>query len=100
MGFPDPNEPSARSIDDLELVNTLIERKENGEPVDTDITGLLADMERLGLTDTDAYATLDAYRPGPSVGATGGDEEIEPSPKPIVPEEDDPKVTDTEVQPT
>ncbi|SDN28720.1 hypothetical protein SAMN05216360_10776 [Methylobacterium phyllostachyos] len=77
MAFPDPNEPSASSINDLELVNTLIERKESGEPVDADILALLTDMERLGLTDTDAYATLDAYRPGPAVGATGGDEEDE-----------------------
>jgi hypothetical protein len=80
MAFPDPNEPDARSIDDLELVNVLIERKENGEPVDPDILALLTDMERLGLTDTDAYATLDAYRPGPAVGATGGDEEGEAQP--------------------
>jgi|GEM_PF-1401603 len=75
MAFPDPNEPNASSIDDLELVNTLIERKDGGEPVDADILALLTDMERLGLTATDAYVTLDAYRPGPAVGATGGDEE-------------------------
>ncbi|MGT2481737.1 hypothetical protein ACU4GR_29410 [Methylobacterium oryzae CBMB20] len=74
MAFPDSNEPSATSINDLELVNTLIARKESGDPVDADILALLADMERLGLTDTDAYATLDAYRPGPTIGATGGDE--------------------------
>ncbi|KAA0122867.1 hypothetical protein SAMN02799622_00570 [Methylobacterium sp. UNC378MF] len=77
MAFPDPNEPSATSINDLELVNTLIESKEAGEPVDADILALLTDMERLGLTDTDAYAALDAYRPGPAVGATGGDDEVE-----------------------
>ena len=77
MAFTDPNEPSATSISDQELVNTLIERKEAGEPVDADILALLTDMERLGLTGTDAYATLDAYRPGPTVGATGGDDEAE-----------------------
>ncbi|MGU3466386.1 hypothetical protein ACLBXO_16180 [Methylobacterium sp. C33D] len=74
MAFTDPKEPSAASISDLELVNTLIERKEAGDPVDPDILALLTDMERLGLTGTDAYATLDAYRPGPAVGATGGDD--------------------------
>ncbi|MCJ2071298.1 hypothetical protein MKK75_21300 [Methylobacterium sp. J-030] len=80
MAFPDPNEPSAQSIDGLQLVNTLIERKENGEPVDADILALLTDMERLGFTATDAYATLDAYRPGPAIGATGGEDEaaVEP----------------------
>ncbi|WCS27744.1 hypothetical protein LOK46_13265 [Methylobacterium sp. NMS14P] len=77
MAFTDPNEPSATSISDLELVNTLIERKEAGEPVDTDILALLTDMERLGLTGTDAYATLDAYRPWPATGATGGEDETE-----------------------
>ena len=77
MAFPDRNEPSATSINDLELVNTLIESKEAGEPVDADILALLTDMERLGLTDTDAYAALDAHRPGPAVGATGGDDEVE-----------------------
>jgi hypothetical protein len=80
MAFPDPSEPSANSMDDLELVNSLIERKESGEPVDADILALLTDMERLGLTDTEAYATLDAYRPGPAVGATGGDDESEAQP--------------------
>ena len=77
MAFPDPNEPSAKSIDELELVNTMIERKEAGEPVDADILALLTDMEQLGLTDTDAYATLDAYRPGSATGATGGDDASE-----------------------
>ncbi|MEE7441551.1 hypothetical protein SAMN02799625_01468 [Methylobacterium sp. UNC300MFChir4.1] len=77
MAFPDANEPSAPSISALELVNTLIERKESGEPVDADILSFLTDMERLGLTDTDAYATLDAYRPGPALGATGGDDASE-----------------------
>jgi hypothetical protein len=80
MAFPDPNEPDATAIEGLELVNTLIERKETGEPVDADILALLTDMERLGLTGTDAYATLDAYRPGPATGATGGDDEAEPQP--------------------
>jgi hypothetical protein len=74
MAFPDSNEPSAQAIDDLELVNALVERKEAGEPVDPDIQALLTDMERLGLTGTEAYATLDAYRPGPATGATGGAE--------------------------
>jgi hypothetical protein len=80
MAMPDPNELTPRSIDDSELVNTLIERKEGGEPVDADILALLSDMERLGLTDTEAYATLDAYRPGPATGATGGDDEVEAQP--------------------
>ena len=80
MALPDPNEPSATAIDDLALVNTLIERKEAGEPVDPDILALLNDMERLGLTATEAYATLDAYRPGPAVGATGGDDPGEAQP--------------------
>lgn len=80
MAFPDPNEPNAQSIDDMELVNTLIERKEAGEAVDADILALLTDMERLGMTATDAYATLDAYRPGSVAGATGGEDEavVEP----------------------
>ncbi|MWV24268.1 hypothetical protein FVE89_20220 [Methylobacterium sp. 2A] len=80
MAFPDPNEPSATSIAGLELVNTLIERREAGEPVDPDILALLTDMERLGLTDTEAYATLDAYRPGPAIGATGGEDAGEAQP--------------------
>ena len=72
MAFPDSNQPGAQAIDDMELVNALIERREAGEPVDPDIQALLTDMERLGLTGTEAYATLDAYRPGPATGATGG----------------------------
>jgi len=80
MAFPDSHEPSAQPINDSEVVNTLIERKESGELVDADISALLADFERLGLTATDAYVRLDAYRPGPSVGATGGDEEIDSQP--------------------
>ena len=44
MAFPDSNEPSAQAIDDLELVNALIERKEAGEPVDPDILALLTDI--------------------------------------------------------
>jgi hypothetical protein len=80
MAMPDPNELTPQSIDDLELVNTLIERKEGGEPVNADILALLSDMERLGLTDTEAYATLDAYRPGPAIGATGGEDEVEAQP--------------------
>ena len=45
-----------------------------------DILALLTDMERLGMTASDAYATLDAYRPGSVAGATGGDDEavVEP----------------------
>ncbi|MHB2206550.1 hypothetical protein [Methylobacterium sp. CM6257] len=74
MSSPDTNEPGSAPHDDLELVNALIARKERGEPVDADILALLNDMERVGLTDTEAYAALDAYRPGPIEAAPERDE--------------------------
>lgn len=61
--------------DDMAMINGLIARKEAGEPVDADILALLNDMERVGLTNTEAYLALDAYRPGPAEGATGGEDE-------------------------
>ena len=50
-------------------------REPSGEPVDADILALLTDMEQVGLTNTEAYVALDAYRPGSAVGATGGEDE-------------------------
>jgi hypothetical protein len=46
----------------------------SGQPVDADILALLTDMERVGLTDTEAYAALDACRPGPIEAASERDE--------------------------
>ncbi|MHB2205019.1 hypothetical protein [Methylobacterium sp. CM6257] len=77
MAFTDTNESGSEPCGDMAMVNSLIARKEAGEPVDGDILALLTDMERVGLTDTEAYVALDAYRPGPAVGASGGvDDEV------------------------
>lgn len=75
MNLPDMNPEGTGSSNDLAMVNDLIARKEQGEAVDDDILALLTDMEQVGLTSTEAYVALDAYRPGPTAGATGGDED-------------------------
>lgn len=75
MNLPDVNQDALGSSDDLAMVTDLIARKEQGEAVDADILALLTDMEQVGLTSTEAYIALDAYRPGPAAGATGGDED-------------------------
>lgn len=64
MPFPDSPEPVLKPLEGEDLARVLIAKKESGEPVpDGDIDALLDDMERLGLTGTEAYIALDAYRP-------------------------------------
>ncbi|WP_457104321.1 hypothetical protein [Methylobacterium sp. P5_C11] len=75
MAIPTTTEVTDEPDDDMAMINGLIARKEAGEPVDADILALLTDMEQIGLTNTEAYAALDAYRPGLAVGATGGEDE-------------------------
>ncbi|APT31920.1 hypothetical protein MCBMB27_02629 [Methylobacterium phyllosphaerae] len=75
MPIPTTTDLTDEPNTDLVMVNGLIARKEAGEPVDGDILALLTDMERVGLTDTEAYVALDAYRPGSVEGATGGDDD-------------------------
>jgi hypothetical protein len=74
MSSSDTNEPGSVPRDDLELAHALIAHRERGEPVDAEILALLNDMERVGLTDTEAYAALDAYWPGPIETAPERDE--------------------------
>ncbi len=69
--MPETFDTTPTPIEDLDLVNSLIDRKEAGEPVDADIATLLDDMERLGFTSSEAYLTLDAYRPGSESGGLG-----------------------------
>jgi len=78
MSIPTTNDIADEPSDDMVMINGLIARKEAGEPVDADILALLTDMERVGLTDTEAYVALDAYRPGGAIGATGGEDEAVP----------------------
>lgn len=75
MAIPTTNDVADEPSDDIAMISGLIARKEAGEPVDADILALLTAMERVGLTDTEAYVALDAYRPGPAVGATGGEDD-------------------------
>lgn len=75
MSIPTTTDLAGEPNDDMAMINGLIARKEAGEPVDADILALLDDMERVGLTNTEAYLVLDAYRPGPAEGATGGEDE-------------------------
>ncbi|MEE7459934.1 hypothetical protein MFUR16E_00530 [Methylobacterium fujisawaense] len=48
---------------DEELARGLIARKQRGEQLDGDILILLDDLDRVGLTETEAYRSLDAHRP-------------------------------------
>ncbi|MCJ2115939.1 hypothetical protein MKK65_04915 [Methylobacterium sp. J-001] len=75
MAIPTTTEVADEPNDDMAMITGLIARKEAGEPVDADILALLTDMEQVGLTNTEAYVALDAYRPGSAVGATGGEDE-------------------------
>jgi hypothetical protein len=78
MPIPTTNDVADEPSDDMAMINGLIARKEAGELVDGDILALLTDMEQVGLTNTEAYVALDAYRPGPVVGALGGEDEAVP----------------------
>lgn len=49
--------------DETELARGLIVRKQRGEQVDGDILILLDDLERVGLTETEAYRVLYPHRP-------------------------------------
>ncbi|MEG9524280.1 MAG: hypothetical protein MIL41_00605 [Hyphomicrobiales bacterium] len=63
MARTDADGPWLDPIDEVELARSLIARKQRGEPVDGDILVLLDDLERVRLTDTEAYRALDAHRP-------------------------------------
>jgi len=63
MACTDEDAPWLDPLDELALAKGLIARKERGEPVDGDILVLLDDLERVRLTDTEAYRVLDAHRP-------------------------------------
>lgn len=78
MPIPTTTDLADEPSDDLTMVNALIARKEAAEPVDGDILALLNDMERIGLTNTEAYMALDAYRPGSAEGALGGEDDASP----------------------
>ncbi|WCS27835.1 hypothetical protein LOK46_13725 [Methylobacterium sp. NMS14P] len=55
--------PEGDPGDEEELARGLITRKQRGEQVDDDILILLDDLERVGLTQTEAYRALYAHRP-------------------------------------
>ena len=62
MARTDADEPWFDPIDETELANSLVARRQQGEAVDGDILVLLDDLERAKLTDTEAYRALDAHR--------------------------------------
>lgn len=55
--------PESDPGDEEEIARGLIARKQRGEQVDGDILILLDDLERVGLTETEAYRALDRHRP-------------------------------------
>lgn len=64
MPFPETREPVLKPLEGSDLAEALIAKKARGEHVpDEDIAALLDDMERLGLTGTEAYIALDEHRP-------------------------------------
>ena len=78
MFIPTTTDIADEPSDDMAMVNGLIARKEAGKPVDEDILALLTDMEQVGLTNTEAYIALDAFRPGSAEGALGGEDDAAP----------------------